>query len=203
MNKRLGRFLLPVLLAGAMLFSSGCKANNDDTPDGMKLASPAGVDYQLYVPEKWKVDSSEGSILTAAHVEDGDNSNVTVMTHTNDGEITKIADYWSNYKATLIRYFDTDGEGNTSFKLLPSDNADAEDGEVGADGEKATLDGQTCGVYRYEGLVAGIPLRYMQVITYYNGDFYIFTYTATTENDRYDRNEEDVAKMLIEFRFKK
>lgn len=188
MKKRLSAVL--IFLSSLMILTGcGSGSGEDGAPDGMKTASPREVDYVLYVPEDWKVDTAEGSILTAAHVEDGDNSNITMMTYTNDGDLTSISEYWENYQKNLPGIFDSDSEGNSTYKLT-------------TDGEEAYLDGEVCNIYRYEGLIAGIPLRYMQVITYHNGDFYLFTYTATTENDRYGRNEEDVAKMLNEFKFK-
>lgn len=178
--------LSAALLTGAL---TGCGSGEEGAPDGMKTASPSGVDYTLYVPEDWQVDTKEDSILTEAHVKDGDNSNITMISYANDAGYNTIPDYWENYSARLPGIFDLDAQGSSTYKLL-------------TEGEDAELDGQPCCVYRYEGNMGDVPLRFMQVISYFNGDFYIFTYTATTENDRYGRNEEDVARILDEFRFK-
>ncbi len=206
-----------LIFALSLLLLTGCGTSEEGAPDGMKTASPKEVNYILYVPEDWKVDTADNSILTAAHVEDGDNSNITMMTYTNDGELTSITAYWEDYEKGLINVFDRDSEGNTTYELLTVGKTNETNGEKETDGEKtddakaddenaagekAKLDGEDCRIYRYKGNIAGIPLQYMQVITYHNGDFYIFTYTATTQNDRYGRNEEDVARMLNEFKFK-
>ncbi len=191
--------LMAALLIGTL---TGCSsAEEEDAPDGMKLASPEGVDYTLYVPEAWKVDTKADSILTEAHVEDGDNSNITMITYANDGGFDSIPGYWEQYAARLPGIFDADAEGKSTYKLLTVGGTD-KDGKPLPDGEEAKLDGEDCRVYRYEGNMGEVPLRFMQVIAYHEGDFYIFTYTATTENDRYGRNEEDVARILNEFRFK-
>lgn len=199
-----------LIFALSMLILTGCSSGEEGAPDGMKTASPKEVNYILYVPEDWKVDTADGSILTSAHVEDGDNSNITMMTYTNDtyvigeddGELAVIDAYWADYEKDLVNVFDRDDEGNSSYELLTVGKTDEETGKKEADGEEYTLDGAPCRIYRYKGNIAEIPLQFMQVISYRDGDFYIFTYTATTQNDRYTRNEEDVAKMLIEFKFK-
>ena len=199
MKKLLSATLIALL---SLTLITGCSSGEPGAPDGMKTASPAGVDYTLYVPSDWAVDTSEGSILTSAHVKDGDNSNITMMSYTNDSELTTIVEFWESHVNRLATIFDLDEEGNSTYKLLTVGGTDSETGEAAPDGEAAELNGQPCRVYRFEGLIGGIPLRYMQVISYYKGDFYVFTYTATTENDRYGRNEEDVARILNEFKFK-
>lgn len=201
------RSTFAVLAALLALTMTACsKEGEEGAPDGMKIASPEEVGYILYVPEDWKIDTAEGSILTAAHVEDGDNSNVTVMAYTNDLEYTSIDAYWADYEKTLKGIFDQK-DGESTYKLLTERKETVGEGDDAKEetipGEKAKLDGEDCVVYRYSGYIGGVPLMYMQVISYFDGDFYLFTYTATTENDRYERNEEDVAQMLDEFQFKR
>lgn len=199
-----------LLILASLMILTGCGSGEEGAPDGMKTASPKDVDYVLYVPEEWQVDTAEGSILTSAHVQDGDNSNITMMTYTNDDGQTDISAYWDNYEKSLAGIFDLDAEGNTTFQLVKPVGEEGTLAPIGEEDQKfeeSELGGERCQIYRYLGVIGGssddpIPLYFMQVITYHNGDFYIFTYTATTENDRHLRNDTDVGRILTEFRFK-
>lgn len=189
------------LLVGATLLVS-CSKQEEGAPDGMKSASAEAADYYLYVPEDWTVDTAAGSLMTSAHVGDGDNSNITMMAYTNDLGLESINAYWESYEKNLSKIFDLDEEGNSTYQLSNPGGVNEETGETLPDGETGTLGGEACVSYRYTGIVGGVPLEYLQVITYHNGYFYLFTYTATTDSDRFSRHEEDVAMILQNFSFK-
>lgn len=192
---------LLILLAEAVLLTS-CSKQEEGAPDGMKSAAAEAADYFLYVPKDWQVDTAEGSLLTAAHVGDGDNSNITMMAYTNDLGLGSINEYWENYEKNLEKIFDLDVAGNSTYLLKNPGGVDEETGEPLPDGESDILGGEKCYSYRYTGTLGGVPLEYLQVITYHNGYFYLFTYTATTDSDRFSRHEEDVAMILQNFKFK-
>lgn len=179
-----------------------CSKQEEGAPDGMKSAAAAAADYCLYVPENWQVDTAESSLMSAAHVGDGDNSNITMMAYTNDLGLGSINEYWERYEKNLEKIFDPDEQGNSTYQLKNPGGVNENTGETLPDGETGTLGGEKCVSYRYTGTLGGVPLEYLQVITYHNGYFYLFTYTATTDSDRFSRHEEDVAMILQNFKFK-
>ena len=155
-----------ILLAAAL---AGCSKQDPDAPNGYKTASNETVDYYLYVPEDWVVDTVDGSQLTAARVSEYNQSNISMMAYVDDaGEFASVDEYFENYKSTLSSVFDkTTGENGgekSSFELVSN--------------ESCLMGGAAANKYVYTAALGGVDLKYMQVIALRSHTFYIFTYTA-------------------------
>ena len=89
-------------LALAFLFIVCSCGKNDDAPKGMQTASSEFVDFNLYVPDSWTVDKTDGVI--SAYVAD-DKSNVSVTTFTPTKSYESVVDYISEYLKTLEKTY--------------------------------------------------------------------------------------------------
>jgi len=193
--KKLLCILLCVLMIACMI---SCQKQEEGSPDGMKKASADNIGYSVYVPQEWLIRSSDDSLMVEARVSEEDSSNVTVMRYYNS-EIevdatkenyaeTAIKDYWESYKSELVKVFELDKDGNTTFKL--SD----ENGYKCVMGSGWENSGVTAIEYDYTAKLGGIELSYAQIIAFYNNYFYIVTFT--TRPDLYDMYSEDVAEIV-------
>lgn len=188
--------LAALLLSGLMLLS-GCAEQDPNAPDGYKTASNDNVDYTLFVPENWIVDTADNSLVTSAHVSEYEGANITMMVYDNSGyaaettaegeEVSPVVRYWTDNLDALSDLFDNDAEGNSTFKL-ESDGTTALMGKT-ADGANVPAFS-----YVYTGTIGGVELKYMQVIASHKNCFYFFTYTAAAE--RYDEYIDAVNKLL-------
>lgn len=52
--------ILLLLAVAVLLGAASCKSREEDVPDGMKIASAAGADYFLFVPEIWNLNTAYG-----------------------------------------------------------------------------------------------------------------------------------------------
>lgn len=186
--------LVITILTGAF---TGCSKQEEGAPDGYKSASNDRVDYSLYVPADWVVDTAPESQLTAARVSEYDSSNISMTAYVDeDGDYKSVDEYWETYKETLSGVFDKkaneQGDRVSTFTVVkPSENAES-------DGENCLLGGAGAVKYVYTATMGGIELKYMQVIALKNSTFYIFTYTASA--DKY--SEDTVSGILENFKFK-
>ncbi len=177
-----------ILTVSAVFLCASCKKQDPDAPSGMKKAQSENAGYYIYIPTDWICDTVDGSLLTSAHVSDADYTNLTVMAYTGDLTYTSLTDYFENYKKSLVKIFDTDDEGNTDFAFV-------------VEGETCLLGGVAAQKYIYTGTVGGATLKYEQVISYYNGDYYIITFTS--DIDLFDKHTEDFDLILQNFAFEK
>lgn len=167
--------ILALCLMICLAAFAGCSKQDPNAPDGYKTASNDSVDYYLYVPEDWVVDTVEKSQLTSARVSEYDQTNISMMAYVDDdAEFASVDEYFENYKSTLSSVFDkTAGENGgetSSFELVSS--------------ESCLLGGAAANKYVYTAVLGGVDLKYMQVIALREHTFYIFTYTAYA--DSYD-----------------
>ncbi len=188
---------ITALILSVVLLISGCSEQDPNAPNGYKTASNEKVDYTLFVPNDWVVDTDDNSLMTSAHVSEYESSNITMIAYTNDSyasetaedgsEISPVLRYWSDYQNSLLRLFDQDADGNSTYKL----ETDAETTLMGK-----TASGANIPAYRYvyTAELGGTSLKYMQVIANHNGNFYLFTFTAAAE--RYDEYAEEVEELL-------
>lgn len=190
------RILLPIsaaLLAALMLV--GCSKQDPNAPDGYQIASNDKVDYTLFVPNDWTVDTDSDSLMTAARASEQESANITMMEYDNseyaietaeDGKIVSpVPTYWEDKLDDLKKLFDVDEEGNSTFKLESSETSLIGSSKLAAY------------TYIYTGTIDGLELKYMQVIAYRGGDkdsFCFFTYTAPAS--RYDEYVDDVKGIL-------
>ena len=101
---------------------------------------------------------------------------------------TAIKEYFEDYKSELVKVFELDAEGNTTFKLAD------ENGYKCVMGSGWENSGVTAIEYNYTAKLGGIELSYAQIIAFYNNYFYIVTFT--TRPDLYDMHSEDVAQIV-------
>ena len=169
MKKNIKVLTLTVCLILLVTALSGCSKQDPNAPSGYKTASNETVDYYLYVPQDWVVDTVDGSQLTAARVSEYDQSNISMMAYVDDGgEFSSVDEYFESYKSTLSSVFDkTAGENGgekSSFELVSD--------------ESCLMGGAAANKYVYTATLGGVELKYMQVIALRGHTFYIFTYTA-------------------------
>ena len=58
--KHIARLAACLLALAAALGLASCAAKGEETPNGMMIASCAGADYRLYVPNTWVLNTSYG-----------------------------------------------------------------------------------------------------------------------------------------------
>lgn len=191
---------LAMLLTAPLLFSS-CGKQDPNAPDGYKLASNDCVEYNLFVPKDWIVDTAENNLMCTARVSDMISTNISMMAFTNDGTyevkkdengngISPVPEYWNDYKTDLERIFDLDDEGKTTFRLL--EDLSGKTVLIGSNSES----GKTATGYSfvYTGRIGGTELKYMQVIIFQKDTFYLFTYTSIPS--QYDQYTDEIEEIL-------
>jgi len=149
---------------------------DDDTPEGMKIASSKDIEYRLYVPQSWICYSESGR--SEAYYPESGNPNVTVTLYTDSMAKTPeayFAEVEPSYKESI--------EG---YELVGS--------------EERTVADRNAISYTYKAAYDGVELRIMQTVLVYNEDIYSITYTALA--DSFDSHVEDVNKILDSFRFR-
>jgi hypothetical protein len=132
------------------------------------------------------VDTAEDSQLTSAHVSESDYSNITMMVYSNDGSYESEKEYFAAYLDQLTALFDLTEEGESSMELL-------------VNGESGLMGNLACSRYLYTATLGGVDLQYLQAVSYYEGNFYIFTFTAYV--DYYEKSIEDVESILSNISF--
>lgn len=187
------------LLLTAPLLLGGCADDDSNAPDGYQTASNERVQYHLYVPNDWVVDTDDDSMMASARVSDYQSTNLTMMAYTNEdyevttdeagNQVSPVPAYWADYQTGLSRLFDADAEGNSTFRL--NEDASGKSTLVGNMGYGSPATGYT---YVYTGTMGGVELQYMQVIIYQKDTFYIVTYTSTP--DQYENYVEEVNEIL-------
>lgn len=203
MNKKILATALALLLSAPLLLA-GCGKQDPNAPSGFITASNDCVEYHLYVPDTWIVDTAEDSMMISARASDTVATNISMIAYTNDqyevkkdekgNSISPVPDYFADYKTDLEKIFDRDKEGNTTFKL--NEDLSGKTRLVGGEGEGSTATGYT---YVYTGAVGGTELMYMQVIIYRKETFYLFTYTSVP--GQYDQYIDDVEDILAHIEF--
>lgn len=167
----------------------GCSGKNEgDAPDGMKAAHVSAADYRIYVPDEWVVDTADNSLMAAAHASETDRTNLTVMAYTGDRTYSSLEEYFAAYRTGLEKMFDLDDDGKTTFSML-------------TDGDRCLLGGAAANKYVYSGKVGGVELKYEQIVSYYDGNYYLLTFTADVS--LFDEHTDDFDQILQNFAFAK
>lgn len=199
MKKKLLATSLALLLTLPMFTLTACGKSDPNAPDGYITASNDKVEYSLFVPKSWVVDTTEDSMMTTARVSEEERSNISMVAYTNETyevktddkgkQISPVPEYWNDYKESLIALFDKDENGKSTFKL----NEDASGIKIQV-GDQYTGKPAEAYSYSYTATLGEVELQYLQVIIYRKNTFYIFTYTSTP--DRYENAIEDVEGIL-------
>lgn len=170
------KFVAVIMLA---LFCLGlCACSESEVPEGMQLASGENAPFYFYVPQSWNLNTSSG--ISSAYYSNGkDKSNVQVTVHLSEDDTASVEEFWEEASGDYQKELD-------EFATV---------GEP----EAAILGGLKAQKYVFTAKIGKIEYKYMQVIAYYSGYFYIFTYTA--EAEYYDAHLEDVNSMIEAFSF--
>ena len=155
-----------------------CACSESDVPDDMKLASLDNVPFKLYVPKSWSDNTASG--ISSAYYSNSDRSNVQVTIHLAEEGVSSVDDYWE--------------KASEDYAAAMTDFANV--GEA----EATVLGGLNAKKYVFGGKIGTTEYKYVQVISYANGSFYILTYTATPDN--FDSHLEDVNRIIEAFKFK-
>lgn len=195
MKKTLILSLSALVLSALMLV--GCSEQDLDAPEGYQTASNDKVDYALFVPEDWVVDTDADSLIVSARVSAAENTNITMMSYENntysaettaDGqEVSPVVRYWADNLDELTGLFDLDADGNSTFKLETN-------GKTTLMGKTAEESNVPAFAYVYTGSVGGVELKYMQVIACHKDSFYFLTFTSSPA--RYDEFVGQVEELL-------
>lgn len=215
MKKIITIMLLLAVCAGII----GC-TKGEPTPNGYKKISLEAADYVLYVPDEWTADVETG--VTAAYASDRSNISfmgfeansaliyLNIKERTDDGLGT---DTGAVTEAPVTTEADTaETDETTAEKHVPSDPDDilsAEDFwiyyegmfeeyfdkmEYAEKGVNILVSGIQSKKYVYTAEVLGAKYKYLQTVTYLNGEIYLFTYTSSEEH--FDSHLEDVEAII-------
>ena len=214
MKKRISLLLVCVLLC---LSFAACGGDGEYTQyDGYTMISdPSIVEYYLYVPDYWVLDSATG--MTSAYVSATDRSNVSVTTYEGtsyqEAAMTAAeaegADWAAMDNAERIRRvltafwtaYETDFAKTCGSTLSYVKKADG--------GEYKAVDGLLGGrkslAYEYDVTFLNLPYRVTQVLAAYGDRIYLFTFMGPTAvgegEDYYSRHTAELADMLKIFAF--
>jgi hypothetical protein len=149
---------------------------DQNTPNGMKIASGDEVDYMLFVPTAWAV--TEVGNVYGATAPDG--SYISVVPYLPTGDGISVKGYFEKSEELMTS---TSGGGYRRIS----------EAEITIGGGKALQ-------YEYEYTVGGVTYRYLQVIVGYKTMIYNLTYTALPQN--FDTNRADVDAIIAAFTFR-
>ena len=151
-------------------------------PDGMKYAcDPKIVDYSLFVPESWIVDSTTG--LSMAHVSESDRSSVQVAQWNLTSDLKDYDTWWAEFKKQ--------NEKLGAFETV-SGPVDTKLGV--ADGKRYEFT-----LKMYEGTDDAVTYEYMVIATITRGSVYVFMYSSV--DGYYDENMDTVNEIINNFKF--
>ncbi len=178
--KKVSIISLVLVLCMCLSVFAGCaKKSDENAPDGMKKASGDNVDYSMYVPTAWEVDSSD--LYTSAYYPGRtDKTNVSATAYAIAGDIATVEDWWKMFEKDL-------GEIYTEMSEVTAVSARL----GGIDGKDFVFTGKHGGT------------EYNVMITAVIKDFYVYylTYTSTPENN--ENHLEERQQIVDAFRFDK
>ena len=175
------KFLALTLIIASALCLVACKSDFKSANDESDYVYNSGG-YTLFVPNDWTVDLAS-SAVSASHT-DGTSVTVTPFSY-GSTDYMSVDLGWQEIKSNFETFF----AGNYSIV-----NEENKDGEL-------LVDGNNSGRYIYVGTVAGVRMKFMCVLTIYNSTFYNITFAS--KEDSFAAHEEDFAKILEHFTFKK
>ena len=168
-------FILALSLLLAVMMVS---CSDSRVPDGYQLASSENEGFYLYVPEGWSSNVSGGT--ASAFYTATDTSNVSMTSVMMETGLSTVDEYAESIEVSLA-------------SLLPSY-------EKVTDFTDTTLGGKAAKMFDYTCVLGDVTYKYRQVFCAYSGYIYVFTYTSTDE--KFDSHIEDVEGILSVLEFK-
>ena len=175
--KKLALILLALMLT---LTCISCSKEKTDAPAGMKDVSNGSSEFQLFIPEEWIVDRSDGMI--SAHVSEKDSTNVSVTAFAFPiNEYNSLEEY---LEKEYMTYF----ENNFSDMVIVEEFTECK------------VDGRDARSIVFTATVGANEYKFKQIITTSASAYlHIFTYTSSISG--FDAHLEDLNNIIKEFRF--
>lgn len=170
--------IVAVLLLAVCLLSFAACANTDQTPDGMQNVALESAEYYLYVSKNW-IPTSYNVSGAKAHTADNAPNILTTVYYAESG-VTPTS-YWENY--CLAEYQAV----FANFTVLESEIAE-------------TLGGKDAKAYKFSYTFGASTYQCYQVMTVYDFNVYVLTYTAIATE--YDSFIADMEAAVDYFKFK-
>ncbi|MBQ9743532.1 MAG: hypothetical protein IJW19_00220 [Clostridia bacterium] len=197
MKKLIALILTLTLILTALLLTSCSQdlaPDGEPIPDDMKIASnTAMVNYLLFVPEYWIIDTQTS--VTMAHASSTDFTSIQVMSKKLDGEVTNLDSWWNEYKEELT------GAGKVQY--ITQNEKIVIDGIAGKKAVyKITVDSTVITDSGKENVVSN-TYKCMVVGVIKGDSVYVILYNSVEneKGDLFEANMEDVDSMLESFRF--
>lgn len=165
-----------------------------DVPEGYQLVACDGDQFRLYVPTQWVPNSSSG--VTGAFYSSVDAASVAVYVADDADELT-VSEYWALCNEKYANELDEYKPSDKTEKIVLGGQA----------AEKHVFTAKKTVYSETEKKNITATYKFMQVMAKYNGETYVFLYTATEEN--YEKHIETVegnaqdAGIIPYFRFDK
>ena len=177
------KLIITVLLLLCIIFCVA-SCSDDGVPAGMKLASDTSlVEYSLFVPSEWVIDSSTDRI-TSAHASKNDLTSVNLQKQAFDS----LDNWWTTYKKSLSSMF-------KDLNIL-SENEDIVIGGLNAKKHIFTASFGEGSYFKYE-LIGVLKGNSAYVFT--------FTYTGVKNNDTItysdEKHKDNIKKITDNFKF--
>ena len=170
--------ILAVLLLIACVLSLAACANTDQTPDGMQNVALESAKYNLYVSKNW-IPAAYNVSGAKAHTADNA-PNILATVYYAEEQVTPTT-YWENYCVPEYQAV------FANFTVLESEVAE-------------TLGGKDAKAYKFSYTFGSSTYQCYQVITVYEFNVYVLTYTAIATE--YDSFFADMEAAVYYFAFK-
>lgn len=188
-------FLISILTVLTLVLS-GCA--DKTAPDGYKNVASDREAFYLYVPTTWVSNTSGGT--ASAYYSSDDYANVSFTCMVIDpGEMDDLEEYKDITLAELEAVLPEFKAFVTMEVTTPIESAEPS-GETVTPVTMLPIDGRDSILFEYQCTLGGQSYSYMQVVTMKDDFFYIFTYTALTEN--YEKHLEEVKGIIANIDFK-
>ena len=148
---------------------------DEHTPEGFYLASHSKLEYRLFVPNTWIVDTKSG--VPSAKASQNELSHVSMTSIVRRDGVANGKEYWEMFKK------------NYEFELT----------EIATD-ENAKMGEYNAFAVEYKNNILGLEYHNKQVMLTTSDIIYILTFTA--DDDSYDKYLEDFNTIASMFEFK-
>ncbi len=167
------RFVFKGQTPGSSNTTPDTAAPDSDVIEGWQLASSSSYEFKFFVPKSWTVDKSVDVPTATIGADNGDNSNVTMMSYVLTDPTMTAEKYWEKTKEDFLY-----------------------DMEVLATDDSATLGGLPAYAVEYKTGLVDMQFRIKQVFCVTSNMVYVFTYTS---NDYYYASHMNSVDAMLEY----